>query len=645
VFNRAKYLFFRFSTTKQIFPFVFLVSLVLLVISIGMGAVFFGLYSDSALEAEGIDLLYGGGLIDTFWWSMKHVLDPGALSENYGAPIPVLLFGLFNSLMGLVITGAVIGFIVNSIQRTIDKAKSGSAAVVENSHLIMLGWNNKSIPILKQLLKFKEKPKVVILTSVDIKLVRIELKRESRFLKSLSVLPLHGSISLPGDLYRVALKKASHVLLLADGIDSDNLLYDVTTIKTLMLLNPLKKPNFTVNIVAEIINIENLYIANAASKLNHPIISSSDFISKTLVQCARYPGYAQIYSELFSTEKNEIEIISLPIEDGELFGDLARHIENATLIGVSWIEKKNGLDRRATVLNPDPNYDLASDDELIVIRSSGKNLKRLPNFSSTKIRESVHPSLFKTPSIRRALILSKSSSIGFTIKELGQHSSELIEITLACPEAAATASSIQDELKSNITGNVSLEPYEFNFKSISSLESLRLDSFDVIFIVADESDDKIDADDGTIMILLLLRELKARTKDIQFPPVIVEFLNNRSLDLWHDEILTDAVVSTEFLSMLFAQLVKKPFMEKIFKELLSAGGIEVSLRPVENYADITEAVEFQNLILSAQNINEIIIGITQESSSTPILINPPKNGIYQFFHGDKLIVLAEQIYN
>ena len=86
-------------------------------------------------------------------------------------------------------------------------------------------------------------------------------------------------------------------------------------------------------------------------------------------------------------------------------------------------------------------------------------------------------------------------------------------------------------------------------------------------------------------------------------------------------------------------------MEKIFKELLSAGGIEISLRPVENYADITEIVEFQHLMLAAQNINEIIIGITQESSSTPILINPPKNGMHQFSHGDKLIVLAEQIYN
>ena len=147
----------------------------------------------------------------------------------------------------------------------------------------------------------------------------------------------------------------------------------------------------------------------------------------------------------------------------------------------------------------------------------------MPNFNQAKAHESASSSLFKTPNIRRTLILSKSSSIGFTIKELGQHSSESIEITLACPQAAATVAEIQQELYSSIAENVSLEPYEFNFRSISTLEKLQPDSFDVIFVVADESDDKVDADDGTIMILLLLRELKARSADIQFLRLLLNF--------------------------------------------------------------------------------------------------------------------------
>ena len=80
-----------------------------------MGASYFGLFSEEALRAEGIDNLFGGGLRDSFWWSMKHVFDPGALSENYGAPPSVLAFAIFNSVSGLVIISALIGIIVNSI--------------------------------------------------------------------------------------------------------------------------------------------------------------------------------------------------------------------------------------------------------------------------------------------------------------------------------------------------------------------------------------------------------------------------------------------------------------------------------------------------------------------------------------------------
>ena len=106
----------------------------LLVISMGMGAYYFGLFSPDALEAEGIGNAFGGGFFDTLWWSMKHVLDPGALAENYGAPKLVLVFAMFNSLMGLVIVSGLIGFIVNSIQSAVEDARNGAATIREVNH-------------------------------------------------------------------------------------------------------------------------------------------------------------------------------------------------------------------------------------------------------------------------------------------------------------------------------------------------------------------------------------------------------------------------------------------------------------------------------------------------------------------------------
>ena len=642
MFQRIKYLIFHFSTTNRIFAYVFLISLVLMVISVGMGAFYFGLFSTESLRAEGINDLFGGGFVDTFWWSMKHVFDPGALSENYGAPPAIIIFSLFNSVSGLIITGALIGFIVNTIQSAMDEARNGSFEIKEINHLLILGWNNKSTSILKQFVKYNDRPRVVVLTSVDIKDVRRQLKREAQNLKKLRILPMQGSVALASELERVAVKKAAYILVLTDGVEKRSSINDITTIKTLMLLNSEKKQSYTTNVVAEIEKVENLPIANVASKQNHPIVSTADFIGKTLVQCARYPGYASVYEQLFSGEDYTIEILQLPIAEGMLFGELSRRLEGGTLIGISWEEEKAGILRRAAVLNPDADYDLMQDDQLIIIRSIRETIEvidDLPLDLENKVK--VYDS---RPKIKRALIISKSPNLRSIIQELDQHSNERIEIVIACEEAQKIINIILENNREFFSDRLNLEPIEFNLEGIWSLELLKPDTFDVIFVVADESENQVDADNGTTLILLLLREMKQRAGQSSFPPVVAEFLDENSQGLIQEPPLTDAVISTNFLSMLLAQLVKAPFMERIYKELLSAGGIEVGFRPIGHYTKLGKKVDFVRLVDAASAANEIAIGF-QKGETKEVQINPSKCNKYIFSEDDQLIVLAQQIYD
>ena len=96
MFQRLRYIIFVLSTTSNIFPYLFLLLLITIVVSFGMGAYYVGLFSPQALRAEGINNSIDGGFFDALWWSMKHILDPGALAENYGAPPMVIAFELFN---------------------------------------------------------------------------------------------------------------------------------------------------------------------------------------------------------------------------------------------------------------------------------------------------------------------------------------------------------------------------------------------------------------------------------------------------------------------------------------------------------------------------------------------------------------------
>ena len=641
--KQLNYYLFLFSTTSRVFPYVLILGLASIVIIVGMSAYFFGLFSGEALRAEGIDDALGGGVIDTLWWSMKHILDPGALSENYGAPIGVIVFALFNSIMGLIITGALIGFIVSAIQTAMEDARRGSATIRESGHYLILGWNRKGTAILELLAKYGQSQRVVILTDTGIEQVRTAIRQGSRELRSLKLLPMQGSISVNSELRRVAAHRASHIVLLSEAdLGSSG---DLTTIKTLTLLNSelyAKENVQQPNIVAEIVNKENSVIAGIASKSHHPLVSSSDFISKTMVQCARYPGYSEIYSELFASGRFLIEIRTIPNLEDVLFGNLASVFNNGAVMGVSWLDERPNLPvRRVSVLNPESDYDLTDEDQVIVLRNVEEDLKSVSLDSFSSWEEPPERDILR-PNVRKVLILAYNANLGLIIAELAKHAASDIEVVVACARAEAAEAQVRSRYSELFTERLALSFVEFDLAEAWRLETFDVGSFDVIFIVADETDKTIDADSKTIMLLLLLGEIKSKAGELAFPPVVAELLNSESKLLCEGTPLTDAIVSTEILSIQLAQLVRDPFLDTLYKELLNAGGIEIGLRRIDHYVNVSESVTMADVTRSALRFNEVALGYRSQTEG--VVINPQKDTTRTFSEGDLLIVLAQQIY-
>jgi hypothetical protein len=419
----------------------------------------------------------------------------------------------------------------------------------------------------------------------------------------------------------------------------------LTTIKTLTLLNSdlYQGPGGNgPKIAAEIVNKENSVIAGIASKHRHPIVSSSDFISKTMVQCARYPGYAEVYNELFASGKFLIEICTIPNLDGVLFGNLASAFNNGAVLGVSWTDQKAGEDpRRASVLNPEPDYDLTDDDEIIVLKGIDSPLESvdLDSFSSWEEppeRETTRPN------VKKVLILAYNANLGLIVSELANHAASDISVVVACADAKSSEALVRARYSDLLSGHLTLSFTEFDLAEAWRLDGIRPWEFDVIFIVADEVDKTIDADSKTIMLLLLLGEIENKQNNGAFPPVVAELLNSESKQLCVGTPLTDAIVSTEILSIQLAQLVREPFLETLYKELLNAGGIEIGLRPIEHYVKLGAPVSIAVITRSALRFNEIVLGY--RSVQDGVMINPGKDQLCIFEESDLLIVLAQQVY-
>ena len=642
-FKRLRYFFVVFSTNNGFFPYLLLVGLMVVVVVVGMGAYFFGLMAPESIRAEGIDNSLDAGFIDTFWWSFKHVLDPGAFAKDYGAPISVLVFGVFTTIAGLVITGALIGFIINFIQTGMDELKRGSTVIHEMNHVLILGWNRKVVSILRFFSELRTHQPIVILTNADIDDVNEEIRQERRSFRNVRVVPQHGSPTVAAELKRVNVANSASVVLLAEeqtsGRDQSP---DISTIKSLMLLDNIAWEGKKPNIVAEIAEKDNVRVANIAVSARAPIVSSTEFVSKTLVQCARHTGYSRVYSQLFSFDKNEILIHHVEGLSGELFGNVARRFEKAILLGVSWVQSGAGGARRVAVLNPEPDYDLGEDDELIFLAASRKQLST-PLEVTNDETSGASIAHFENPKIRRVLILGWNENIGQIVEEIDGHANEPVDVAIASGQNAEFFDEYTQRHIAAATRNVQLTHIQEDTATESALRRLEVQKYDVIILVADHSQPGYDPDSRTTLTLLLLRELRGE-KGRAFPRVVAEFYDKESHELCRETPLTDAVMSPEFVSMQITHLAREPVLASIYNELLSAGGIEIGLRPIERYVPLRTHCSFAQLVRATQNANEIVLGVRIGGIHGELSLNPGSTSRFVFEEGDVAVVLAQEVY-
>ena len=642
-FKRLRYFFVVFSTNNGFFPYLLLVGLMVVVVVVGMGAYFFGLMAPESIRAEGIDNSLDAGFIDTFWWSFKHVLDPGAFAKNYGAPISVLVFGVFTTIAGLVITGALIGFIINFIQTGMDELKRGSTVIHEMNHVLILGWNRKVVSILRFFSELRTHQPIVILTNADIDDVNEEIRQERRSFRNVRVVPQHGSPTVAAELKRVNVANSASVVLLAEeqtsGRDQSP---DISTIKSLMLLDNIAWEGKKPNIVAEIAEKDNVRVANIAVSARAPIVSSTEFVSKTLVQCARHTGYSRVYSQLFSFDKNEILIHHVEGLSGELFGNVARRFEKAILLGVSWVQSGAGGARRVAVLNPEPDYDLGEDDELIFLAASRKQLST-PLEMTNDEASGASIAHFENPKMRRVLILGWNENIGQIVEEIDGHANEPVDVAIASGQNAEFFDEYTQRHIAAATRNVQLTHIQEDTATESALRRLEVQKYDVIILVADHSQPGYDPDSRTTLTLLLLRELRGE-KGRAFPRVVAEFYDKESHELCRETPLTDAVMSPEFVSMQITHLAREPVLASIYNELLSAGGIEIGLRPIERYVPLRTHCSFAQLVRATQNANEIVLGVRIGGIHGELSLNPGSTSRFVFEEGDVAVVLAQEVY-
>ena len=638
--ENIRYLVDQAFARKFVGQSLLFLTLVVSVTLIGMTAMFFGLFSEENAAIRTIPRDIDAGPWDSLWWSLNQVMRLPGFEKAYGATAPVVIYSLFLSLMGLVVFSVLISLINNTMRSRIEALRKGDTPVLERNHVLLLGWNNKIFSILQQLARLQPGIKVVILAPRDIDMMQEQLRIAGIQREQIKVILRSGTPSNHGELDRVAVGRATSVIVLATDAD------DGEAIKTIVLLTARRDwigepPVLTSEVALE----KNFELAKIAAGDRLHIISSSRIISKVIVQAVRNPGLADVYSEIFSPAGNSIYVQSMPECTDHTMAEIAYGMSNAVPIGVTWEQQRDGSARIAAGLNLEPDYEIAEDEQLVVLAQG------LPaRYTRSGVMESrIYQEGGSIPQVpSRVLLIGWTDILYDILQELDAHASHGTEVTILADISEERA---RQEVASHQSGelrNLTLVFQEGDAVMQPAYDGLDVAAFQSIVVLADRTGEpgeragEGDSDTRTLRILLRLSDLRKQSD--AGAHTVVELLDENNRDLLEGLGVDDIVVSSEVVSAQLAQIAGQEVLAPIYRELLSAGGVEISLRPAGDYVKLGCDCVFSDLIYAGQQKMEIALGLRLAREGGKVLLNPPRHTRWLLGEDDKVIVLAQQVY-
>jgi hypothetical protein len=633
--GNTRYLIDQAFARQFLGQFLLFLTLVTSVTLIGVTAMFFGLFSDDNAEINSIPRAIDSGFWDSLWWSLNQVMPLKGFSQSYGATGPVLAYAIFLSVMGLVVFSVLISLINNMIRSRIESLRKGDTQVLERDHVLLLGWNNKVFSILRQLARLQPGIKVVILAPRELDVMQEQLRVAGIQREQIKIILRSGTPSNHGELERVAVDRAASVIVLAtDGDDSE-------AIKTIVLLTVRADWSGDPPVLTSEIAMEQNYgLAKIAARSRLNVISSSRVISKVIVQTVRNPGLADIYSEMFSPTGNSLYVQSIPECTDRSLGEIAYGLADAIPVGITWHDKRDMHVRHAAGLNPEPDYEIAEDEQLVLLtRGLPVTYTDVPKISESQVYQE-GGSVPHVPA--RVLLLGWTDILYDVLQELDAHALSGTEVTILSNVSQDETQLRLERYPLHVLENLAVDFREGDAVTQAAWEDIDVSTYQSIVVLADGSDEQVDADTRSLRVLLRLSDL--RTKHESYAHTVVELLDENNSALLVGLGVDDIIVSPEVVSAQLAQIARQEVLAPIYRELLSAGGVEISLRSAGDYVRLGTECNFSDLVNACQQKMEIALGVRLAQDTGEVLLNPSRRATWKFGEHDKVIVLAQQVY-
>jgi len=572
------------------------------------------------LNPENRSLTFG----EILWGSFLRTLDPGTMGSDSGIGFRVSM--LIVTLFGVLVVASLIGIISNSLDSRIDQLRKGKSKVLESGHTLILGWNSKTIQIIRELVianSAKRKSVIVILADRDKVEMEDEIRRKVGSFGNTRLVVRSGNTMSKTDLTIVEPGNARAIIILSPDSTNDA---DSISIKTCLALRGLKNPpKIDCSIVGEIHFDSNLEAAELVSQGSVHWVLGQDMIARLIVQTCKQGGLSSVFTDLLEFEGSELYLAPENTTAGLTYENVSMRLAEAVAVGV--------LRQNEVLLSPDPSILLLAGDQLIAIAADEAHLTigEMPNIADV-------PSFQKSRVIDRlesTLIIGASSGMELLLHELDQDSLPGSKVVLVNPVI---------DLEEIQFMNINLEVVIADPTKRKQLELIGVQNFNHIIILPSKHGlAQKDADARTLLSLLHVRALLG---DNSSTNIVSEILDDHNRELAESGRADDFIVSNKIVSHLISQLAQNIKLASVFNGLFSAERGKISLVPVGDYVQIGVPTSFDSIVHAALEKGQSAVGyrinkLKFEADSTHgVRLNPPRRESVQFSEDDTIILIG-----
>ncbi|KAJ6763895.1 ION CHANNEL POLLUX-RELATED [Salix purpurea] len=598
-------------------------------------------------------------LADCLWLSWTFVADSGNHANSEG--IGPRLVSVSISFGGMLIFAMMLGLVSDAISEKFDSLRKGRSKVVEQNHTLILGWSDKLGSLLNQLAIANESLGggiVVVMAERDKEEMEMDIAKMEFDFKGTFVICRSGSSLILADLKKVSVSKARAIIVLAEDGNADQ--SDARALRTVLSLVGVKE-GLKGHIVVELSDLDNEVLLKLVGGDLVETVVAHDVIGRLMIQCARQPGLAQIWEDILGFENCEFYIKKWPQLHGMQFEDILISFPDAIPCGIKVASRGGKI-----ILNPEDSYVLQEGDEVLVIAEDDNTYA--PAALPTVWRGNLPKDFIAPKPAERILFCGWRRDMEDMIMVLDAFLAQGSELWMFndVHEKEREKKLIDGGLDLSRLENIQLVNRVGNTVIRRHLESLPLQSFDSILILADESveDSAMQADSRSLATLLLIRDIQSKRLPMSDQVhsgslshgswigemqqasdksvIISEILDPRTKKLLAMSKISDYVLSNELVSMALAMVAEDQQINHVLKELFAEEGNELQIRQANLYVVDGEELSFYEVLLRARQRREIVIGYLVSKAERAVINPPAKSERRRWSLEDAFVVIAEK---